>query len=99
MQNTNINPNVEKPTSIRISQLYSWFVSILSMSSSTMRPVNFKLVPPPQHINTCNNIQVNEQAKIGSNRQSFIAPVRSPSNMENVWAILFEEGGILSPNI
>ncbi len=94
MRNTNINPNVEKATSFRISQLYSWFVSILSMSSSTMRFINFKLVPPPNHFNECNNISVNEQANIGSDRQSFFAPVRSSFHMENVWAILFAEGGI-----
>ncbi len=97
MQNT--NPNVEKAASIRISQLYSWFVSILSWSLSAMRFINLSLLPPPQCINTCNNISGNEQANIGSNRQSFIAPAYSLSNMENVWAILFAEGGILLPNI
>ena len=99
MQNTNINTYVEKAISIKISQHHSWCVSIPSTPSLITRFINFKLLPPPQRINTCNNTQVNEQAKIGSNCQSFIAPVRSPFNLENVWAILFQEVGILSPNI
>ena len=87
MRNTNINPNVEKAD--RVNQHHRWFVRTPSASSPITRLINFKLLPPPQCVNICNNTPANEQANIDSNRQSFIAPVRSLSNVENVWAILF----------
>ena len=93
MRNTNIYANIEKAISIRISQRHSWFVYILSMPSSTIRFINFKLLPPPQCINTCNNIPVYEQRNIDGKFQFFVAPVRAPFNMENVWVFYFQKVG------
>ena len=97
MRNTNINSNIVKVN--RVNQHHSWFVRTPSASSPITRTINFKLLPPPQCINDCNNTSANEQTNIYSVRQSFIAPRRSLFRMEDVWAILFAKGGIFYPQV
>lgn len=93
----NTNTNIVKVD--RVNQHHSWFVRAPSASSPITCIINFKLLPPPQCINNCNNTPANEQTNIYSVRQSFIAPGRSLFRMEDVWAILFAEGGIFYPQV
>ncbi len=97
MQNDSADHSIKKAN--RVNQHHSWFVRTPSASSPITHIINFKLLPPPQCINNCNNISDNEQTNIYSVRQSFIAPVRSLFRMENVWAILFAKGGIFYPQV
>lgn len=98
MRNDSTNRNIKKAN--RINRHDSWFVRTLSASSPIAHIINFKLLPPPQCINDCNNnIPADEQTNIYSVRQSFIAPGRSLFRMEDVWAILFAKGGIFYPQV
>ena len=100
MRSTNIYSNIEKAVSIRISQRHSWFVYILSMPSSTIRLINFKLLPPPQAINDCNNISIHEQANVNGDRLFFFAPVRSQFHIESFVAGYFIcKGRVFLPDI
>ena len=89
MQNANSNHNVQKTISMRISQHYIWSIPTPSAPSSIICFINHQFTPPFYIFNICNNISVNKQANIASNRRSVIAPVRSLSFLESFVAGYF----------
>ena len=89
MRNDNINRSPKKAN--RINQRHSWSI----FASSTPKLIS-SLSPPPPTVNDCIRTSVtNKKADFGIDRQSFTAPLRSLSHMENVWAILFAGGRVI----
>ena len=88
MRNDNINRSPKKAN--RINQRHSWCI----FASSTPKLISILCPPPPPTVNDCIRTSVTDKkTHFGIDRQSFIAPLRSLSHMENVWAILFAGAG------
>ena len=72
MQNANTNRNVEKASSIRLGQHPSWSIPTFSTPSAPL-----SLIPPPHNLTIVIVLQLQKQANVGSDHQSFVAPARS----------------------
>ena len=73
MQNANTNRNVEKASSIRLGQHHSWSIPTFSTPSVPLIIES----PPPYSLTIVIVLQLQKQANIGSDHQSFVAPARS----------------------
>ena len=71
MQNANTNRNVEKASSIRLGQHHSWSIPAFSTPSAPL------ILIPPYSLTIVIVLQLQKQANIGSDHQSFVAPARS----------------------
>ena len=77
MQNANTNRNVEKASSIRLGQHHSWSIPTFSTPSAPLILIPPPPPPPPHSLTIVIVLQLQKQANIGSDHQSFVAPARS----------------------
>ena len=94
MQDVSTNRKFEKVVSIRLGQRQSWSIPTLSVPSPITQFINYKLYLMRKHLTIVSKTSVYKQANIDSDCQSFIASVRSLSEIGSLLrVILLAESG------